>query len=151
MMTSDQTISHPLLHSALLIEETLRKRLVPIGINVVQARLLDAIDRSVDPTAASLAEAVETGLVDMGKVIDRLCSAGWVESVAGHGQQDEPACLRLTPKGRMSLSEARGIWRQMEKQLITALDEEEVNGLRLVLPKLVVGLAGPHSIAAPLE
>ncbi len=149
-MTSDRTISH-LLRSALLIEETLRKRLVPIGIKPAQAHLLDAIDRSIDPTPVSLAQAAESGLSDMVGVIEQLRSAGWVERVAPSRLPPEQTKIKLTPKGRMSLAEARGIWRQMEKQLITTLDEDEADGLRHVLPKLVIGLAGTRPSRASLD
>lgn len=119
-MQSQSRNFHFLLHSAHLIEEGLRKRLAPLGVQPRQARILDAIGRMGDTSQIRLVEEFSVTQASMSTMIVRLVELGLVIKRV---DQDElrSNVLTLSRRGHKLLDRIYQLWAETDREIERAV------------------------------
>jgi DNA-binding MarR family transcriptional regulator len=115
-MQSQSRNFHFLLHSAHLVEEGLRKRLAPLGVQPRQARILDAIGRMGQVSQIRLAEAVSVTQASMSTMIVRLAELGFV-SKAADTEELRNNSVALTARGKNLLEGIYRVWAETDRDI----------------------------------
>jgi DNA-binding MarR family transcriptional regulator len=127
-MQSQSRNFHFLLHSAHLVEESLRKRLAPHGVQPRQARILDAIGRMGETSQIRLAEEMSVTQASMSTMIARLVASGLITK---RQDQDElrSSVLGLTPRGQNMLRDICKLWADTDREIEAKIGEKEAQQL----------------------
>jgi DNA-binding MarR family transcriptional regulator len=140
-MQSQSRNFHFLLHSAHLVEESLRKRLAPYGVQPRQARILDAIGRMGETSQILLAEEMSVTQASMSTMIARLVALGLVTK-----RQDEDELrsniLGLTQRGQKMLRDIYKLWAETDREIESKLGVKKAQQLTDVTLQLRNALGG---------
>lgn len=119
---------HSLLHCAHLLEERLRARLIPLGIQPRQARVLDALGRMGKASQVELAREFGLTAASMSTMTARLLTAGWIEK---HVDERElrSNVLTLSRHGNGLLKKIRREWREIDQELCEVMGAENATRL----------------------
>lgn len=117
-----------LLHSAHLLEERLRIRLAPLGVQPRQARVLDALGRMGEASQVSLSKEFDLTAASMSTMTARLLDAGLIERRINE-QELRSNVLQLSERGKSLLKLIYHEWRQMDREIHEAIGAE--NGTQL--------------------
>jgi DNA-binding MarR family transcriptional regulator len=115
-MQSQSRNFHFLLHAAHLVEEGLRKRLCPLGVQPRQARILDAIGRMGQVSQIRLAEEVSVTQASMSTMIARLGELGFVTK-ATDTEELRSNIVTLTKRGGKLLEGIYRIWDETDREI----------------------------------
>jgi DNA-binding MarR family transcriptional regulator len=115
-MQSQSRNFHFLLHAAHLVEEGLRKRLAPLGVQPRQARILDAIGRMGQVSQIRLAEEVSVTSASMSTMIVRLAELGFITKTTDTEELRSNA-VALTPRGKNLLEGIYRIWAETDREI----------------------------------
>lgn len=151
-MTSDQIVIRPedtlgylVLDVARLLSARFDARARALGITRAQWGLIAALVRSEGSSQAQLAEWMQVTPMAVGRLVDRMSRAGWVE------RRPEPGDRRayriyLTPKAHEIRPQLRRISEQTEQEALRELDTEARNALLDSLSRVRHALAAqpPH-------
>jgi DNA-binding MarR family transcriptional regulator len=152
-MQSQSRNFHFLLHSAHLVEEGLRKRLTPLGVQPRQARILDAIGRMGETSQIRLAEEMSVTQASMSTMIVRLVELGFI---AKRVDQDElrSNVLTMTRRGQKLLERIYLIWAETDREIaasIGAKNTKQLTDLTLQLRNALGGFTPGETIAKKVK
>ena len=150
-MQVDQHNFHGLLHSAHLIERELRQKLAPLGIQLRQALVLDALGRMGAMSQSEIAAQFGITSASMSTMTDRLLAAGYITRNADPASRRRHI-LDLTDKGRALLVGISEVWTTIDETAKTILGKDA--GLYFKLARrLRDGLGGtvPSARNTPLR
>ena len=122
-MQTEKHQFHGLLHSADLVEAELRRRLMPLGIQPRQARVLEAMGRMGPVSQMDLASAFRVSSASMSTMTDRLLAAGYITRVVDPTSRRRHV-LELTNKGRTLLDGIVKVWAAVEDCIRDILGSE---------------------------
>lgn len=111
---------HPLLHSGNLVEDRLRSRLAPYGIQPRQARVLEALSRMGPVSQVELAREFHISAASMSTMSSRLIAAKLISRKANE-ETARSNVLSLTDEGREMLLEIHEAWGDMDQVIMEAL------------------------------
>ncbi len=114
---------HPLLHSGNLVEDRLRTRLAPYGIQPRQARVLAALNRMGPVSQVELAREFHISAASMSTMSSRLIAAKLI-SRKPNEETARSNVLTLTDEGRKMLMEIHQAWHDMDQIIVEALGAE---------------------------
>jgi DNA-binding MarR family transcriptional regulator len=140
--TNDRLLLHLVLHTAKLLEGTLRNELEPLGVHHGQGRVLDALSRHPDGlTQVEIARGLGMLETAATQVVRRLHELELLERV------EDPADSRamritLTLKGRRTANNVRAAWRHVEDHLTQQLTRPGIQGTRAALEQLRDAMGG---------
>jgi DNA-binding MarR family transcriptional regulator len=140
-MQSQSRNFHFLLHSAHLVEEGLRKRLSPLGIQPRQARILDAIGRMGTTSQIRLAEEMSVTQASMSTMIVRLVELGLITKHVDEGEL-RSNLLKLSPKGTKLLAKIYILWSETDREIELTLGQKNTEHLTKMTQKLRNALGG---------
>ncbi len=136
---------HLLLHSGHLVEEKLRRRLMPLGIKPRQARVLDALYRLGSASQVELARRFDVTPASMSSMTSRLIKAGFL--VKEHDRTElRSNVLRLTDSGHDMLAAIHATWDEMDLAIESAIGATKARALAELTRELRNALGGraPH-------
>ncbi|QBF33289.1 MarR family winged helix-turn-helix transcriptional regulator [Thalassococcus sp. S3] len=140
-MTRKEADLHFLLHSAALIEDAVRRALVPLGLGPSQARVLDALDRLGQASQAELAQVCNITAASMSTMTMRLLAAGFIER-----QQDPKErrsnILRLSDRGRLLLNDIHAAWASVDRLIETSVGADKAKSIAQLTRTLRDALGG---------
>ena len=116
MMTKQSYTFHLLLHSAHLLEERLRSRLVPLGVQPRQARVLDALGRMGQTSQVKLARDFGLTAASMSTMTTRLLNAGLIERQVDK-RELRSNVLTLSPLGQSLLKKIYHEWQEIDREI----------------------------------
>jgi DNA-binding MarR family transcriptional regulator len=122
-MQSKKYKFHLLLHSAHLLEERLRTRLLPLGVHPRQARVLDALGRMGKTSQVTLAKEFNLTAASMSTMTNRLLQAGLIKrQIDEHELRSNILCL--STRGKTLLDAIYREWREMDREISDAIGSE---------------------------
>lgn len=132
---------HLLLHSAHLLEERLRSRLTPLGVQPRQARVLDALGRMGQASQVELAREFALTAASMSTMTSRLLTAGLIEK---HVDERElrSNVLKLSKHGQSLLEEIYQEWREIDREICAVMGVENADHLWSLTYQLRNALGG---------
>lgn len=140
-MLSKQCKFHFLLHSAHLLEERLRVRLVPLGVHPRQARVLDALGRMGKTSQVTLAKEFGLSAASMSTMTVRLLQAGLIKrQVDEHELRSNILCL--STRGKTLLDAIYREWREIDREISEAIGSENSEQLTELSYQLRNALGG---------
>lgn len=140
-MLSQEFRFHLLLHSAHLLEERLRDRLLPLGVQPRQARVLDALGRMGQASQVSLAKEFGLTAASMSTMTKRLLQAGLIERQVDE-REIRSNVLRLSNHGRSLLETIYREWREIDREITKAIGSENAEHLADLTFRLRNALGG---------
>lgn len=151
-MKTDSLILHPLLHSADLVEEALRRRLDLIGLRPRQARVIDALSRMEPASQVALAREFAITPASMSTMTARLIDAGLISREVDPSEA-RSNLLRLTDRGRGLLSEIHIAWSEIDAMISQLVGPENAAELSRQTKNLREKLGGhvPGQCKSPSE
>jgi DNA-binding MarR family transcriptional regulator len=132
---------HYLLHSSHLLEERLRSRLVPLGVQPRQARVLDVLRRMGKASQVELARELALTAASMSTMTARLLAAGLIEKQIDE-QELRSNVLTLSRQGQRLLKKIHWEWREVDREICDVLGVENVSQLRSLTCQLRNALGG---------
>lgn len=140
-MQSQSRNFHYLLHSAHLVEEGLRKRLSPLGVQPRQARILDAIGRMVETSQIRLAEEMSVSQASMSTMIVRLVELGFITKRTDK-EELRSNVLTLTKRGQKLLASIYELWAETDREIEAAIGPNNAHQLTELTLQLRNALGG---------
>jgi len=140
-MTRKEADLHFLLHSAALIEDAVRRALVPLGLGPSQARVLDALDRLGQASQAELAQVCNITAASMSTMTMRLLAAGFIEREQDPKER-RSNILRLSDQGRLLLNDIHGAWASVDRLIETSVGAEQAKSIARLTRTLRDALGG---------
>jgi DNA-binding MarR family transcriptional regulator len=132
---------HFLLHSGDVVEDELRRRLMPLGVGPRQARILDALHRMGTASQAELAKEFNVTAASMSTMTSRLVEAGLITSEPDQ-QERRSSVLTLTKSGNGVLEVIYAAWRDMDLLIEKAIGRDKANALAALALELRNALGG---------
>ena len=132
---------HLLLHSSHLIEEKLRLRLKPLGVQPRQARVLDALNRMKSASQVDLAREFDLTPASMSTMKSRLIRAGLISREADQ-EELRSNVLTLTDRGLELLEAIYVVWRKVDRDIEEAIGSENAQDLARLTLELRNALGG---------
>lgn len=112
-----------LLHFAHLLEERLRVRLTPLGIQPRQARVLDALGRMGQASQVELAREFAITAASMSTMTSRLLKAGLIERHVDE-QELRSNVLKLSTHGQRLLKQIYREWQAIDQEISGVIGAE---------------------------
>ncbi|SMC65204.1 DNA-binding transcriptional regulator, MarR family [Fulvimarina manganoxydans] len=109
--------------------------LAEIGLHPGQDQLLDRLTPGTPISVSVLASELSVRPSTVSKMLDRLIDRGLVIRTANKSDQRR-TMVEITPKGETIRSEVREIWRRLETELVSALDQEQRRSLTFKLSQI---------------
>ncbi|WP_375596267.1 MarR family transcriptional regulator [Algihabitans albus] len=122
------THHHVLLHSGHLVEERLRQRLKPLGIQPRQARILNVLNVLGQASQADLARRFNVTAASMSTMTCRLIKAGFIAREPGPAELRTNS-LTLTDSGRDMLDAIHEAWDDVDRVIEEAIGPEQAKAL----------------------
>lgn len=137
---------HPVLHTAHLIEELLRKELNRLGLQPRQARIIVAIGSCGPLSQAALAMAFDVSRPSMTVMIERLVRDGLVDRQ--HTQERKRSLVMLSEAGTLLVPLIEQAWSRVDNELRERLGDElrQALGAAALQARDVLGGRAPHEI-----
>lgn len=110
------------------------RRLRPLGLRVTQWPLLSALRVAGAVSLGALADRVGMDASTLARNVRPLVREGWVDLVAGEDRREKYA--RLTPAGVVKWREVLPVWREVQRETLALLGEEEWRDVRRTLEAL---------------
>jgi DNA-binding MarR family transcriptional regulator len=140
-MQSQSRNFHFLLHSAHLVEERLRKRLAPLGVQPRQARILDAVGRMGQASQIRLAEEMSVTQASMSTMIVRLVELELV-SKSVDDKELRSNIVKLTKRGRNLLGQIYQLWAETDREIEKTIGLKDAKELTEITLQLRNALGG---------
>lgn len=132
---------HFLLHSAHLLEERLRARLMPLGVHPRQARVLDVLGRMGKASQVTLAKELDLTAASMSTMTVRLLEAGLIErQVDEHELRSN--VLRLSKRGKSLLKSIHREWQEIDREISDTIGPKNARNLAGLTYQLRNALGG---------
>lgn len=132
---------HFLLHSAHLLEERLRARLMPLGVHPRQARVLDVLGRMGKASQVTLAKELDLTAASMSTMTVRLLEAGLIErQVDEHELRSN--VLRLSKRGKSLLKSIHREWQGIDREISDTIGPKNARNLAGLTYQLRNALGG---------
>lgn len=119
---------HPLLHSCNLVEDRLRIRLAPYGIQPRQARVLSALNRMGPVSQVELAREFHISAASMSTMSSRLIAANLISRKL-NAETARSNVLTITKEGQTLLREIHRAWGDIDHMIEEALGVERAHQL----------------------
>ncbi len=132
---------HFLLHSSHLLEERLRSRLTPLGVQPRQARVLDALGRMGQASQVELAREFGLSAASMSTMTSRLLTAGLIEKQVDE-QELRSNVLTLSGDGQRLLKKIYREWREVDREICDLIGVENAKLLKSLTCQLRNALGG---------
>jgi DNA-binding MarR family transcriptional regulator len=140
-MQSQSHNFHFLLHSAHLVEERLRKRLAPLGVQPRQARILDAIGHLGETSQIRLAEEMSVTQASMSTMIVRLVELGLITKRVDKAEL-RSNILSITRRGQKLLESIYQLWAETDREIEATIGLKNTKHLTDLTLKLRNALGG---------
>jgi DNA-binding MarR family transcriptional regulator len=140
-MQSQSRNFHFLLHSAHLVEEKLRKRLVPLDVQPRQARILDAISRTGGTSQIRLAEEMSVTQASMSTMIVRLVELKLITKRVDKAEL-RSNILCITQRGQKQLGRIYEIWAETDREIEAKIGLKNTKQLTALTLRLRNALGG---------
>jgi MarR family transcriptional regulator for hemolysin len=125
-----------LLHDgARLMRRDFEQRARDLGLTRAQWSVLAHLSRCEGINQAGLAEILDVAPITLGRTLDRMQRAGWIERRAVDGDKRARA-LHLTPKARPALKRVFALGLQSRKRAMSGLSDAEQNKLIRLLVRI---------------
>ncbi len=136
----EKTVSTRLALVAKLHRARAAQLLAGIGLHPGQETILKTLVDEDGRSMTDLALALAVRPPTVTKMVTRLAAQGLVErrGAASDGRQ---ALVHLTPIGRARAAEIDDVWKRLEKQTVSGLDDKEKKRLRKLLRRVGANLA----------
>ncbi|MDB5438444.1 MAG: hypothetical protein JWM33_871 [Caulobacteraceae bacterium] len=112
----------------------------PLDLNPARYGALSVLDAFQPCTMKELAEFSVTDRTTMTRIIDGLVEAGWVERLRGPGDRRE-VIVTLTPAGLAKVREAYAVVRQMNRDALAGVPEQDQRELIRLSQAVLANLA----------
>jgi MarR family transcriptional regulator for hemolysin len=118
-----------------LIRRVFDRRSARLGLTRAQWRVLNRLERAQGSTQAELADVLDLEPIAVGRVVDRLESAGFIERRA---DPVDRRCWRLflAPKSAGVMAEMRQLADALRAEMLAGVDEQEYRTMMAVLGKI---------------
>lgn len=126
------TFGHTVADVTRLFRRVFDRRAAHLGLTRAQWRALSQIERAEGTTQAELAEHLDLEPIAVGRVIDRLVQAGFVER---RGDPDDRRCwrLHLAPKSSEVMAKMKRIASTLREDVLAEVgDSEYVQAMRVL-------------------
>lgn len=110
-------------------------RLARIDLHSGQESLLKALDENDGQSMSDLAAALGVQPPTVTKMISRLSAQGYVERRASKGDGRQ-AMVFLTERGRRTIEGIDKVWKRIEKDAMSGIDDKERKKLRKLLRQI---------------
>jgi DNA-binding MarR family transcriptional regulator len=140
-MLSQSRNFHFLTHSAQLVQDGLRKRLAPLGVQPQQARIIDAIGRMGETSQIRLAEEMSVTQASMSTMIMRLVDLGLVTKKVD-GSELRSNVVTLTKRGNNLLDKIYMKWAETDREIEKVLGIQNAKQLTEITLRLRDALGG---------
>lgn len=129
-----------LMHVTRLLRKHFDRRAAGLNVTRSQWRALKVIDRDEGLSQTELAERLELEPIPVGRVIDRLEHAGFVE------RRRDPSdrrrwCLHLEDPARATLADMQGIADQLRREAVAGVSQRDYEAFDRVLSRIKHNLA----------
>lgn len=104
------------------------------GLRATQFTLLEVLEKSGEITQGRLGEGLALDSTTLSRTLLLLEKRGWIRSAPGVDRRERH--VRLTPKGRGKLGQARPQWEQAQARLRGALGDARWSGLFISLDEV---------------
>jgi len=130
-----------LLHDgARLMRRDFEQRARNLGLTRAQWSVLAHLSRCEGINQAGLAEILDVAPITLGRTLDRMQKAGWIERRAVDGDR-RARSLHLTPKARPALKRVFALGLQSRKRAMMGLSEKEQAKLIALLVQVRTNLS----------
>src|SRR3954454_9343838 len=130
-----RTVTHRLGQAAHAYRVRAGSRLARIELHSGQESLLKALDENDGQSMSDLAATLGVQPPTVTKMISRLAAQDYVErrASAGDGRQ---AMVFLTERGRRAIAMIDKVWKRIEKDALTGIDDKDRKRLRKLLRQI---------------
>ena len=133
-----------LLHDgARLMRRDFEQRARDLGLTRAQWSVLAHLSRCEGINQAGLSEILDVAPITLGRTLDRMQRAGWIERRAVDGDKRARA-LHLTPKARPALKRVFALGLQSRKRAMSGLSDAEQSKLIKLLVRIRDNLSNGH-------
>jgi DNA-binding MarR family transcriptional regulator len=140
-LPADQSLSYLVLDVARLMTTAFEARAKSIGVTRAQWSLIAALVRVEGCNQAQLAELMQISPISLGRLVDRMQKAGWVERRAVRGDR-RTYRLFLTSKAHAIRPALRQLSDELQEQALAELSTDQRTQLLAALGTVRSGLAG---------
>lgn len=143
-LSPDLTLGYLVLDVARLMSASFEARTRSIGVTRAQWSLIAALVRNEGCNQAQLAELMQITPISLGRLVDRMVKAGWVERRAEAGDRRSHR-LFLTANGHAIRPALRELSDQTQDEALAALGARERQQLLESLATVRATLAGQYA------
>jgi DNA-binding MarR family transcriptional regulator len=140
----DHTLGYLVLDIARLMSASFETRTRSIGVTRAQWSLIGALVRNEGCNQAHLAELMQITPISLGRLVDRMVKAGWVERRAEAGDRRSHR-LFLTAKAHAIRPSLRRLSDETQEEALAALGASERQQLLESLAKVRATLTGQYT------
>jgi DNA-binding MarR family transcriptional regulator len=145
-----RTVTHSLAQAAHAYRVRAGGQLARVGLHSGQESLLKALDDEDGRSMSDLAAVLGVQPPTVTKMISRLAAQDYVErrSSAGDGRQQ---LVFLTERGRRAISTIDKVWKRIEKEALSEIDDRDRKRLRKLLRQVARNLGVAEDRSADIE
>ncbi len=121
------------------ITQRYERHLRPAGLKITQYSLLAWLIRGGDQSVSALAKALATDRTTLTRNLQPMLTAGYVR--VSDGPDARTRSVSVTPNGRKVFDKAAPLWRAAQREMRSALSEEELATLHTLLGRAVKALS----------
>lgn len=140
-----RTVTHRLGQAAHAYRVRAGSRLARIDLHSGQESLLKSLDENDGQAMSDLAAVLGVQPPTVTKMISRLAAQDYVERRASAGDARQ-ALVFLTERGRRAITQIDKVWKRLEKDALSGIDEKDRRRLRKLLRQIERNL-GANSAA----
>lgn len=144
-----RTVTHRLGQAAHAYRVRAGSRLARIDLHSGQESLLKSLDESDGQAMSDLAAVLGVQPPTVTKMISRLAAQDYVERRASSGDARQ-ALVFLTERGRRAIAQIDKVWKRLEKDALSGIDEKDRRRLRKLLRQIERNL-GANSAVHPRD
>src|ERR1700761_3569037 len=138
-MTPERTNSVRIAYIARMMRTRFDQRARTLGLTRAQWQTIATIRRNEGATQREIAERLEVGSVTVGRIVERLEQAGWIERRPDKAARRAHR-LYMSPKATPMLERLTALGADEEGKALAGLNDEERDLLASLLDRIIVNL-----------
>jgi DNA-binding MarR family transcriptional regulator len=142
-----RTVTHRLGQAAHAYRVRAGSRLARIDLHSGQESLLKSLDENDGQAMSDLAAVLGVQPPTVTKMISRLAAQDYVERRASSGDARQ-ALVFLTERGRRAIAQIDKVWKRLEKDALSGIDEKDRRRLRKLLRQIERNLGANAAVHA---
>lgn len=148
MKTPDQSFAYNLHDVTCLFRKHFDRRAMRFALTRAQWRALKAIRRREGLSQADLADFLEMEPIAVGRVLDRLAAAGFVERRADPNDRRR-WCLHLTSRAHAVTDDMEVLASELRHEALAGVEQADFEAFERVLARIRSNLAGIETTTEP--